>query len=823
MFLHDHDKPALIWEDRSISYAELRHRVCDYATLFSEHAQKVAIYSENRLEWAYAFYAAWKNSCIAVPIDFMATAEEVAYILEDCRPEVLFCSQEKAADVRSLLPDLSYDITLLVFEDVESSLPSSEPLETLPSPLLPYTPEATAVIIYTSGTTGSPKGVMLSFDNILANAEAVTADVPIYTPEQRVLVLLPLHHVYPLVGTLVVPLYIGETCVFSPSLRSEDILNTLQKHDVTMIVSVPRFYHLIWKSIKEKINAHVVTRALFKLAEYIDSPQFSKILFKKVHQRFGGKIQHMPSGGAAIDNEVARDFKTLGFDLLTGYGMTEAAPMISFTRPGSLRVGASGQILPKNEVRIVDGEITAKGRNIMTGYYNRPEETADVLKDGWLHTGDIGYVDDDGYLFITGRKKEIIVLPNGKNINPEEIETHILNRFDVVSEIGVFMHENLLQAVVLPNVQAMKEQGIHHIEEYIRWDVLDPYNQSVSPAKKILRLTIVNEELPKTRLGKMKRFLLPSLIEQAVRDTTSEHEPDFPEYQMIKTFLSDQTEHDVYPSDHVELDLGLDSLDIVSFHTFLQSTFGIEVKDDDMMHHFTVQELAEYARERKVKIETEGVNWHNILHEDIEVELPHSAITHVPGNALAKFLFGLSFRISGSGAEHIPDTPCIFASNHQSGIDAFLIARFFDGKILRRTYFYAEERHFRRRWLQMFARNHNVIIMDMNRQLKQSLQKMAVALRQENNIVIFPEGARTRDGKLAEFKKSFAILSAELQVPIVPVVIQGAYEALPKGKKMPRFGQTLSVDFLPPIPPENLDYDGLTQNVHGVIKSHLGE
>ncbi len=822
MFLRNHDKCALIWKEQHISYHELLTQVCGYATLLPEQTTKVAICSENRMEWVYAFYAAWKNSCIAVPIDFMATTDEIVYILEDCRPEVLFCSRDKEDEIRQLLPELSYDIHVLVFEDVEPTLSSAERSE-LPEPFLEYELDATAVIIYTSGTTGSPKGVMISFDNILANAESITEDVPIYTSEQRVLVLLPLHHVFPLVGTLIVPLYSGGTCVFSPSMRSEEIMDTLQQHGVTMIVAVPRFYNLIRKSIKDKIDAHAVTRALFRLAASLDSPGFSKVIFKKVHQKLGGKIQFMPCGGAALDNEVARDFKTLGFDVLAGFGMTEAAPMISFTHPGTLKIGASGQILPKNEVRIVDGEITAKGRNIMQGYYNRPEETADVIKDGWLHTGDLGYVDDEGYLFVTGRKKEIIVLPNGKNINPEEIESKILNSFEVVNEIGVFMYEDLLHAIIFPNFQKMKEQGIHHIEKYIRWDVIDPYNHSVSPAKKIMKFTVVKEELPKTRLGKMKRFLLPSLIAKVVRDTPHANDPDFPEYQMIKTFLSDQTQHEIYPDDHIEIDLGLDSLDTISFHAFLQSTFGVEVKDEEIMHHFTVQELAEHVRKSKVKMAIEGVNWNNILHEDVDVELPHPSSTHVLGNRIAAFLFGRYFQFSGSGVEHIPASPCIFAPNHQSAIDGFLISRFFDADVLKRTYFYAEERHFRRRWLQKFARNHNVIIMDVNHQLKQSLQKMAVALKSGNNIVIFPEGARTRDGRLAEFKKTFAILSVELQVPIVPVVLQGAYDAMPKGRKLPEYRQKISVDFLPPVFPGHLDYDAVTEKVYLSIKSHLGE
>ncbi len=822
MFLQAYDKPALTGKDFEISYSELLSCVHSYAGLFSaEKCSKVAIFSENRVEWVYAFYAGWKNACTVIPIDFMATPDEVQYILEDCQPEILFTSSEKAAELQEMLPQLSSELTLLVFEDIQQQAENREeaPLAGFPE----GDNDKTGMIIYTSGTTGSPKGVMISFDNILANAESITEDVKIYTPEQRVLVLLPLHHVYPLMGTLIIPLYSGGTCVFSPSMASEDIMATLQNYGVTIMVGVPRLFHLIRKSIKEKIDAHWLTRSVFKLAESIDSPAFSRVIFKKVHQKFGGKIQYMPCGGAAIDPDAARDYKTLGFDLLTGFGMTEASPMISFTRPGTWKSGASGQVLPKNEVRIVDGEITAKGRNVMQGYYNRPEETAEVIKDGWLHTGDLGYVDDENFLFVTGRKKEIIVLPSGKNINPNEIETKIVNTFAVVKEIGVFMHDGLLQAVIYPNFSVMQEQGIHHIEEHIRWDVLDPYNQSVSPAKKIMKLTVVKEELPKTRLGKLKRFELPELTKKAKPDLSQIKEPDFQEYRIIKKFLQTQTEHDIFSSDHIEIDLGLDSLDKISFLTFLNSTFGVEMKDEEMMHHFTVQQLAEHIQERKVKIETEDVNWHDILNEEIEVELPRGSALHAPGNALSGFFWGRYFRMSVSGLEYIPTTSCIFAPNHQSSIDPFLITRFFEGSLLRRCYFYAEERHFRKRWLQIFADKANVIIMDLNRDLKQSLQKMATVLRKGNNVLVFPEGVRTRDGHLADFKKTFAILSVELNVPIVPIVLMGVYDAMPKGSHWPKFRQEIRIHFLPPVQPEGMSYETLTEEVSQRIKTELGE
>ena len=820
--LQQHDKPALIWKDQEISYNQLLVNISQYAALFqADTCEKAAIYSENRPEWIYAFYAAWRNHGMAVPIDFMATAEEVAYILEDCKPEIIFCSQEKAADAQAALQALSYTPKLLVFEALAETLRSAAVPQDTDFPERDNVD--TAVIIYTSGTTGSPKGAMLSFDNILVNVEGVSQDVPIYTAAQRVLALLPLHHVFPLLGTIVIPLAVGATVVFSPSMAAEDILAALQNYGVTMIIGVPRLYNLFHKGIKAKIESRALARTLFKLAEYVDSPAFSKLLFKTVHQKFGGKIQYLVCGGAAIENEVARDFKTLGFDVLTGYGMTEAAPMISFTRPGTLKIGASGHPLPKNEVKIVAEEIVAKGRNVMQGYYHRPEETAALIQDGWLHTGDLGYLDEEGVLFVTGRGKDIIVLPNGKNINPEEIEFKILKQFETIREIGVFMHEGILQAVIYPDFQKLDTQGVHQIGDYIRWDVIDKYNRAASPAKKIANFTVVKQELPKTRLGKLRRFQLPALAVADVSDRTSQPEPDYPEYQMIKQFLNEQTGKAIYAGQHLEIDLGLDSLDKVSLLTFLHAAFGVEMSDEEINQRLTVGRIAAYIQEKKVKMESEGVNWHTILHEPVQVTLPTSSPVHIPAVQFLKFLLNGYFKLTVTGLEHLPQTPCILAANHQSYLDALIITRFLGANLVKKSYFYANERHFRRPWQRLFAEKHNVIIVDINHQLKLSLQKMAAVLQRGNNMVIFPEGTRTRDGKLAEFKKTFAILSRELNIPIVPVVLQGAYAAILNRKVFPKFRQAIQVAFLPPIFPEDLSYDALTEKVYQRIKQHLRE
>ncbi len=346
--------------------------------------ENVAVFSENRPEWIIAFYSAWYLKKTAVPIDYLSAPEEVDYILRDCKPGVLFCSRERYESIETVIESLPHAIRVFIFEDLDIGFEGTE-LVAFPD----LDPEVTAMIIYTSGTTGSPKGVMLSFKNVTININGV-AVTKVFSEESIVLGLLPLHHTFPLLGTMVGPLAVQGTLVLCPSMASEDIMRTLQENKITTILAVPRFYNLIRKGIKDKIQASFLARNLFNLAERVNNPTFSKKIFKKVHAKLGGHVRFLVCGGAAIDTDVAKDYKTLGFEMLEGYGMTETGPMISFTRPGRRKVGSPGEVLQGTEVKIRDGEITVRGDNVMKGYYNRPEETAEVIRDGWLYTGDFG-------------------------------------------------------------------------------------------------------------------------------------------------------------------------------------------------------------------------------------------------------------------------------------------------------------------------------------------------------------------------------------------------------------------------------------------------
>ncbi len=820
MFLQDCKKTALKWKDREVSYADLLREVTSYAALFSETNQRVLLFSENRLEWIYSFYAAWKNNCTVIPVDFLSTVEEVTYIVQDSQPEVFFCSREREPILQKVAEALGYVPQILVYEDIEKAA-ELQGGKRVGSSLEVQDLNATALIIYTSGTTGDPKGVMLSYENILANVEAVTHGVPIYARDERVMLLLPLHHIFPLLGSMVAPLFVGATIALSPSLQSADIISTLQDNKITIIIGVPRLYKIICKGIIDKINQKKIARLFFLLAEKAGSQVLSRFLFQAVHKKFGGRLKYLVSGGAALDPDIGRNFTTLGFEILEGYGMTEAAPMITFTRPGQVTIGSAGTAMNCTKIEIRDGEIVASGKNIMQGYLNRSQETAEVLKDGWLYTGDLGRLDEQGRLFITGRKKEIIVLPSGKNINPVLIEQKLEGMTDCINEVGIFVKDDILQAVIRPEFKKIRENGIQDMDDFFRWKIIDAFNQTVSPSKRILTFTLIDEELPRTRLSKLRRFQLPDLVGTQEARKSDARQPDFEEYRIIKGFIEEQTRKEIFPDDHLEIDIALDSLDQVSLLAFLKATFGVDISEEKLMAHQTVRLLSEFVLEKKEKISVELINWKDILKEKVELSLPRTWVTANVFKNCSKVFFSLYFRFKGEGQGHLPDTPCIIAPNHQSFYDGLFVAALLKNRFLKKTYFYAKEKHVRNRWVRFIADRNNVVVVDINSGLRESIQKLAVVLKKGKNIMIFPEGTRSKDGTLGDFKKLFAILSKELNVPVVPVTINGAHQALPVGSMLPKPFRQISVTFQQPIFPEGHTYESLTEQVYQQVKGGL--
>jgi long-chain acyl-CoA synthetase len=729
---------------------------------------------------------------------------------------VLFCSAEKLEFVNEAIKEAGENPEILVFENLQTTHKPATLHDVVAEDL-----EKTALILYTSGTTGSPKGVMLSFRNILTNLTAVCHDVPIFTSSEKTMILLPFHHILPLVGSIIAPLYTGGTMVLNTSLAAEDMLATLKQYGVTIMIGVPRLYQLIYKGLKEKISRSFVASSLVKLAGMVNSLSFSRTLFGSVHEKFGGHLKYLVCGGAPVDPEVVRLFKTLGFEILEGYGLTETAPMITFTRPGTVLPGVPGHLLPGLQIKFEDGEIAVFGNNVMQGYYNKPEETAQAIKDGWFYTGDLGFLDAKGYLHITGRKKEIIVLPNGKNINPEEVEKIILRQSAFVKEAGVFLKDGILQAILLPDFRKLNEEGVNDVEAYFRWNVIDAINRQVTPYKKVLRFHITSSELPKTRLGKVKRYLLPDL--SGIKKQETADEPKSREYQALKKFLEEETQQPVHANDHIELDLALDSLGRVSLTTFIDTAFGVEIPENSLADYASIAKLAEYIHVKKTRLNFEGISWSQILKEKVHLNLPESWFTHNMFKHIFQLLSRLLLRIKGKGMENLPDQACIIAPNHQSVLDGFLVASFFKRKFMKNTYVYAKEKHFHHPIMRYLANRNNIILVDVNKDLKLSIQKLAEVLKKGKNLMIFPEGTRTMTGKLGEFKQTFAILSQELKVPVIPVAIKGSYDILPSGAIFPRLFRKVSVEFLSAVYPENHSYESLKNTVYKHLENKLAD
>ncbi len=824
------EKTAIIAGERNVSFAQALRYIDMFAQQIPSSEQKrIIVFSENSEGWIYAFFSIWQQGGVAVPVDASSTVSDFSYILRDCTPHGIWTSRHNVPVVELALKETGLSIPFYVIENVMEQHPDAA--RQLPDRLpwaeldVPYN-QHVALIIYTSGTTGSPKGVMLSFQNLMANIKGVSQDVRIFSRTNRTMILLPLHHVLPLMGSVVAPFWTGGGVAICPSLTAPDLMDTLCRGKVAIVIGVPRLWQMLYGGIKKKIDSNAITAFLFRMCAFFRSRTFSRFVFSSIRRKMGGHIKYFVSGGAALSKEIGEGLKTIGLDVLEGYGMTETAPIICFTRPTDIRPGCVGLPLPGIECKLINGELCAKGPNVMLGYYNRPEETAAVIdKDGYLHTGDLATIGKKGHVTITGRTKEIIVLSNGKNIEPSEIE-YKLEQYDYyVKEVAVMQDNDLLRAIVVPQSPWASLLNDTQVEVALKREVIEPYNRSVVNYKKIMALTVYRGELPRTKLDKLQRFRLQALLEvcrtsQPVR--TEEPEPDMEEYRIIKQYIEQEKKVPVKPSSHVETDLAMDSLDKVGLQGFIEHTFGMRLVVDEMASFANIKEMAEHVASCKTKVEVEEVDWYSLLNENVsDLRIPQASCLFPFVNKCFKLFFRVYNSLRIHGRIQIPAKgPYILAPNHQSFVDAPVVLSGLTWRQIKSCYFFATEQHVKSKFRRALADRNNTIIMEQAH-LKESIQKLAQVLKKEKNIVIFPEGSRTHDGELGDFKLSFAILSKELNIPIIPVCIRGAYEALPRHRKY-LYPRHIEVHYLPPvIPTSDITYQQLADKVKQAIQEVL--
>lgn len=511
-----------------LSYIEISRKAKKFAnylieTVGVQRGERIAIICESRPEFSIGMFGSIQTGAITVPLDVKLTVPEHTHILNDCNPLILLCSShylEHAIEVKNNVSSIEH---IFVLDDENEQSNENCPLiSTLEADIdenlgRPRTLDETALIVYTSGTTGNPKGVMISFGNIYSQLRDFEYMFKL-TNDNTLLSILPLNHLLELDCGFFGMLYMGAKVVYIKSLNPKELTSTMKEKGITNMIVVPLVAKMLKNSIDKQIkkqpeSAQKAFKILYGLAKFAPR-KLRRLMFKSVIDGLGGKLECFICGGAPLEDNVAEFFERIGVPVFQGYGLTETSPTISTNRYGHSKIGTVGQALPSVMVKIADnGEILATGPNVMQGYYNKPEMTKEVIdEDGWFHTGDIGEIDKDGFIKITGRIKNMIVLGGGKKIFPEEVEA-VLETSKLIKEVCVMSliiksgnkaGTEEVGAIICPADDLQKKSN-EEIQKILEEEVKKLSESNLAPYKVPTVVVLHRDELPKTSTRKVKR------------------------------------------------------------------------------------------------------------------------------------------------------------------------------------------------------------------------------------------------------------------------------------------------------------------------------
>jgi long-chain acyl-CoA synthetase len=850
------------WVD--ISYIELKQAIDGISEFLAKEQvgknDKVSLIMKNRPEWPFLFFAIVSRGAIVVPVSPDAEGGEIIRILNDSGARLVFLGNEsnhldseitnRCVSVKKVI-----SVDAPIFNQALKEPPNSKANIEVCS-------DDIACILYTSGTTDDPKGVMLSHANLLSNADSIKS-FKIITENERILSILPLHHIYPLTVTMIIPLVFGGTIIYPRTILGEGLLEAMSRTNPTAFVGVPQVFYIFHQKITDALK-----RIPFPLRIFIDGIggafyairmktgiNLSRILFKKMHRRFGRSMRLFISGGAKLDEKVEKDLLKFGFTILEGYGLTETSPILTLNPPGRIKIGSAGLPIPGVTIKISKpdekgaGEVMARGPNIMKGYYKRDNLTAQVLKDGWFCTGDLGYIDKEGYLFLTGRSKDLIVLSSGLKVYPDEIE-RIYGVCAPIKELCVFEAptgkglegSRMLWAMVVPNLDFFKKKTEVNLREVIKMHI-ETVSTQLALHKRLMGFTITMEPLPRTLLGKLKRFIvkekyLTEIINtdpeaQGVKEASAEEllmmEGDIAKKVMgyLKNYAS--IDRGVLPRDSLELDLGVDSLGRVEIVSELEKILRLKVSDELTSSVFTVKDLiivcerlasenADFEKTAQdgadVVLKVDSGDWGEKLKalpegkRLKEIDIKPSLISNVVHSfiiGLIKLFFKMFYRLEVEGSANVPKKgPYIIYANHTSFFDGLLIAASVPRYARPGLFFMGFKMYFDLPVIRNLIKIGKIIPLDFSANLLESLRSANYVIKNGKGVCFFPEGRLGIDGKIHDFKKGFGILAKESGAMLIPAFIDGAINVWPRTRRLPKlcrikvkFGVPLTSDEAP--------------------------
>jgi len=833
----DEDSEPIVY-----TYERVQEMAVQGAGMLRQHGiapdDRVMLMSENRPEWGITYFAIIKAAATVVPLDAALSFAEVSNLVRASGAKIFVISDDQ---VERLCGDESIGSDDDSMTTIRSKLSAAfeaagTPIEMLGFDELLVEPavspaaitrkrkgDAVASLIYTSGTTGDPKGVMLTHKNITSMASKLSSVFKLYRSD-GLLSVLPLHHTFEFSAGFIMPFVHGSSITYLDEIDADGLSAAFDEGNITGMVGVPALWQLLYRKIFKTISERgPVVQWVFdgfielnrKLRDRIPyGGHLGKLLFYPIHRKFGGRVRLMISGGSALGSDVMKAFRGMGFQLVEGYGMTESSPVLTVTRPHEAPIiGSVGRALPGIDVKIDNpddggvGEVIAKGPNVMKGYYNNEEATSQVLQDGWLHTGDLGRLDDDGNLFIVGRKKEMILGASGENVYPDELEDIYLDSIYVkeLSVVGLPAGEHeTVAALVVPDYE-QDDLSREEVREKVREHMREMSNK-LPLYKRVKVYQLWDHDLPRTSTRKIKRReVIAELekLERAAKGATDARKaaaetPADDGATTATTWVRDvlaqvsQKKRDQVGSDRRLDELGFDSLMFTELGVALEAA-GVALPDASELNELeTVGDVEKFvarqgvtkpADRKRKQVVDDGAD-----QDEIRVPEPLVRWGRRGLRRGMRALYEQVLNTKVTGKAYIPPFGgFIVAANHASHLDMGLVKHTLGetGELLvalaAKDYFFQEP--VRKAYFENFT---NLMPMERYGSLRESLRMAGQVIREGEILLIFPEGTRSKTGVMIDFKPSLGYLALHNRCGILPMYLAGTHNAMPKGSYLPK-------------------------------------
>ena len=791
------------------SYERLWHESGQVATLLQRRGlskgDQVIVWGPNCPQWVLVFFGCMRAGVVAVPLDLRSAQDYVERVLSRITPKLAFTSRfTPKGDVELGLPEIT-------FEELESEIHG------MPDPQhVEIEPDDLAEIMFTSGTTGDPKGVMLTHRNLTANLEGITQYITCDT-SSRLLSILPLSHMYEQMGGLLTVLNFGASVTYPTSRQPTVLARTMRERQITTMLLVPQGLELLMNGIEREVRRQgkgALWDKLLKIAERTPYP-LRRRLFGRVHKQFGGKLDFIVSGGAALDPELGRKWELMGVKIVQGYGATEASPVISNHTLAERRPDSVGRPLPNVEVKLTDdGEILVRGDSISPGYWNSPEQTAAAFDGDWYRTGDLGYFDEHGFLCIRGRMKDMIVLPSGQNVYPDDIQA-VLNRHPNVTDSAVV---GLQQGSSVEVHAALILDGTDDAAPVVDWA-----NDQLAEQQRVRGYTIWPEEdFPRTHTLKIKKPQMIEMLENGVQaeasagpSTASSPRDGSRELVDIVAEVAVLDAATITPDMTLGDDLNLDSLGRVEMLSAIEVDLGVYLDESQIGPETTIRQLQTVLEEGAsnppvTQFPEWGMRWW--------CRMVRGFIQRGLMFPILKLPYGMKV----TGQEHLRDLdgPVLFASNHSLGLDNPLIIEAIPSNWRRRLAIAGAARLWKNPVLWVVnPLLGNGFPLAQEGAIRPSLENMGKIIDNGWSVLIYPEGQLTIGGPIKPFMGGTGLVAVEGRLPVVPLRLHinrlGSPTRFPvfkRGSVEIRFGKPLT--FSP-----GTDYQEATSTIEAAVRS----